>query len=693
MKLRRFGQLLAASTVTAVALSGAPAFAQDNTVTISVSNITDIHGHLENGLPKDKTVKPGDEMGAALLQSLIKKVNEGQEYALTSSGDNVGGSAYISAISEDEYTMDVLNAMGLDATAVGNHEFDKGVDDLRDRIQPHSEFPILGANVLQNGKPILDASIVQEIGGVKVGFVGTVTQNTEFKVAPAMIPGVTFTDPVEATNKEAKHLKESGEADVVIALFHEDAQQFADGFSTDVDALFGGDTHVKTQGEVAREGALPLQWAQGHEYGKLLNDLDITFDTKAKKVTDIKMKQYDATDAASLSEDAEIAAIVDEAAAKAEELGADVVGTMPEALFRGSDEGKGSGSNRGVESTLNNFIAQAQRKSVAKAVGKEIDLGVMNAGGVRADLPAGEVTYKDVFTVQPFGNAVAYCKVSGADLIKALENQWQEGASRPRLAMGLSDNVQVVYDQTGEHGSRIKSVTIDGEQVDPSKDYTIALSTFLIGGGDGYFAEGAIKDVVDLGYMDTQAMIDYIKAGKPAAREGQGQIGAHITGEVKPGNEITVELSSLNYTSEGEPMAKTATVKLGDETATADIDNAKQDGDDQFGERGRATLKLNVPADFTCDTPLEITTDAGTEATLPLDDATCSDEPGKGDTTDSSSLSSLSSLDSGSSKGLGIAAGVIAAIVGIIGVVGMNMHMLPAPVRAFIENLRKQFNI
>ncbi|WP_338079205.1 hypothetical protein [Corynebacterium simulans] len=169
MKFRRFGQLLAASTVTAVALSGAPAFAQDNTVTISVSNITDIHGHLENGLPKDKTVKPGDEMGAALLQSLIKKVNEGQEYALTSSGDNVGGSAYISAISEDEYTMDVLNAMGLDATAVGNHEFDKGVDDLRDRIQPHSEFPILGANVLQNGKPILDASIVQEIGGVKVG--------------------------------------------------------------------------------------------------------------------------------------------------------------------------------------------------------------------------------------------------------------------------------------------------------------------------------------------------------------------------------------------------------------------------------------------------------------------------------------------------------------------------------------------
>lgn len=198
--------------------------------------------------------------------------------------------------------------------------------------------------------------------------------------------------------------------------------------------------------------------------------------------------------------------------------------------------------------------------------------------------------------------------------------------------------------------------------------------------------------------MDTQAMIDYIKDGEPVAREGQSQIGAHITGEVKPGNEITVELSSLNYTSEGEPMAKTATVKLGDETATADIDNAKQDGDEQFGERGRATVTLTVPEDFTCDTPLEITTDAGTEATLPLDDATCSagpgnGEPGKGDTADGSSLSSLSSLDSGSSKGLSIAAGVIAAIVGIIAVVGMNMDMLPAPVRTAIEDLRMQFNI
>src|SRR5699024_10448892 len=126
--------------------------------------------------------------------------------------------------------------------------------------------------------------------------------NTENKVAPALIEGVEFGDPVEATNKEATRLKESGEADVVIALFHEDAQEYAEGFNKDVDVLFGGDTHLKTQGTVEREGALPLQWAQGWEYGKLLNDVDITFDRDADKITDITLTQYDATAAADLTE-------------------------------------------------------------------------------------------------------------------------------------------------------------------------------------------------------------------------------------------------------------------------------------------------------------------------------------------------------------------------------------------------------
>ena len=690
MQFRRIGQLVAATTVSAVALSGAQAVAQENKTTISVTNITDIHGHLEDKI--GDPAKAGDEIGVARLQTLIKQVNEGQEFNLTSSGDNVGGSAFVSAISDDKYTLEALNQMGMKVSAVGNHEFDKGTEDLTERIQPNSTYPILGANVLKDGQPLLKPSHVEEVDGVKVGYVGTVTENTKYKVSAAKIPGVTFTDPVKATNDEATRLKESGEADVVVALFHEDAQEYAQGFNKDVDVLFGGDTHQRTKGEIPREGALPLQWAQGHEYGKLLNDVDITFDKSANKVTDIQLSQYDATDAATVEPDAEIASIVEKAQKEAEVEGSKTAGNVQQDLFRGSDEGAEPGSNRGVESTLNNFIADGQRYAMSKQVGEDIEIGVMNAGGVRADLKGGDVTYKDIFEVQPFGNSVITAKISGEEFIKALENQWQEG-SRPRLAMGLSNNVQVVYDQKADKGERVKSVTINGEQIDPKKDYSIALSSFLASsdeeaGGDGYFNAGSIKDKNDVGYMDTQAMIDYIKSGESEVRTGQGQIGAHIEGDVKPGEEITVNLSSLNYSTEGEPMAKKATVKLGDAEQTVDIDNAVQEGDAQFGERGRATVKLTVPENLSGTQNLEITTDAGTKATLPLEvSGDGSEEPGAKPAPKGSSLSS-----NGSSVG-GAVFAIVAALVAGVAVVGMNPQILPAPARKMIEDLRKQFHI
>ncbi|MEX3626115.1 hypothetical protein [Corynebacterium sp. LK2514] len=146
---RRIGRLVAATTVTAVALQGAPAAFAEDKVSFSVSNFTDFHGHLEEADP---------ELGAAKLMSLVEQVNQDQNYDLTTSGDNVGGSAFVSAITDDEYTLQVLNAMGVEASAVGNHEFDQGFDDLTDRIIPKSDYPVLGANVLKDGQPAMEAS-------------------------------------------------------------------------------------------------------------------------------------------------------------------------------------------------------------------------------------------------------------------------------------------------------------------------------------------------------------------------------------------------------------------------------------------------------------------------------------------------------------------------------------------------------
>lgn len=690
-KFRRFGRLLAATTVSATVVVGAPvALAQEgNVVDFSVTNITDFHGHLSAQELQDN---PADsEMGAAKLKALIDYVNQDQEYVMTTSGDNVGGSAFVSAIADDAPTLDVLNMLGVQASAAGNHEFDKGYQDLTGRIAQASDYPILGADVTLNGQPLLDASEVVEVDGVKVGLVGTVTTLTKDKVSPSAVEGVEFSDPVEATNREADRLTESGEADVVVALMHEDAEQYAAGFNENVDILFGGDSHQHSSGEVPREGALPLYWAQGHEYGKVLQDADITFNKDTGEIESIDITQYDRSmpEVEALEPDAEVAARVAAAEATAEELGAEVVGYMDRATYRGQDEGAGSGSNRGVESTLNSLIADANRASVEKQVGTTIDLGIMNAGGVRADLPAGDVTFQDVLTVQPFGNSIAYGTLTGQDILDALEAQWQPGNSRPRLALGLSAGFEYAYDPAAEQGQRVLSATLDGEEIDPAGEYTVATSTFLFDGGDNFQSLANVQNLTDVGYMDYSVLNDYIADGAEV-QEGQSDIGITTEGTLAAGEDVTFNLTSLNYTMEEDPQATTATVKVGDVEETVEIDTAwSADEDGQKNEFGRATVELTLPDNVSENDLVTVSTDAGTEVTVPLSALDGEGAPVGGGNTGTSSGSSQ-----GSSAAAGIAE-VLAAIAGIAAFVGLSGQFdqfVPANLQRALDDLRSQID-
>lgn len=196
--------------------------------------------------------------------------------------------------------------------------------------------------------------------------------------------------------------------------------------------------------------------------------------------------------------------------------------------------------------------------------------------------------------------------------------------------------------------------------------------------------------------MDTQAMIDYIASGESKVRTGQGQIGAHIEGDLKPGSEITIDLSSLNYSNAEEPQAKKVTVALGDAKAEAGIDNAAQPGDEQFGERGRATVKLTIPEGLEGEQKLSITTDAGTKAVLPITlEGAGNDEDPKDPENPKDPKDNGSNKDVASSVGLGvgITVAIAAAIAAVIGAINLPAGALPAPVQQMIEQLRKQFNI
>ncbi|OFT58297.1 hypothetical protein HMPREF3151_05740 [Corynebacterium sp. HMSC05H05] len=664
---RRAGALIAATTTTAVVLTAAPfaAAAEADQVTINVANITDFHGRLKANLTTDRdsgevTPKAGDEMGAANVAGIMNYLREQNPNTIvTTSGDNQGGSAFISFISDDKYTMDFINAIGTEGSAVGNHEFDKGYKDLIDRIVPGTKNKQLGANIFVDGKQTVKPYTVVEKDGVKVALVGTTSNLTKEKSSPANVAGVEFTDSAEQVNVEAKKIKESGEADLVIALIHDPADTSAPKLNPEyVDFIFGGDDHIKRL-ELDRDGKVP--YAQSHEYGKVVTDIALTYDKAEKKVVKVEGKQIDAThlEELGITPDPEVEKIVDEADKIAKDLGQKVVANIDADFKRGSNPEDKPGSNRGTESTANNMLAQSAVVALSAFLDTKIDFGVMNAGGVRADLAEGDVTYEQAATVQPFGNNIAVATLSGAAIKEALENQWQtpeaaEKSGRPRLDMGLSDNVSYTYNPNAERGNRVLDIQINGESVDLGKDYTVAASTFLLDGGDALINAEEVRDRNDVGYNDLQAFVDYLQTGDAKVRTGQKDVGVVLPeGGLKAGQKNTIELTSLSYSSEGEAQAKTVTAKVGKASATADVDNAVTDADKGFGEQGRAKVELEIPAGVAGEQALEITTDAGTKVSLPVTVAEA-EKPGPEE------------QGSSSDAPIGVIVGVIAAVLALV---------------------------
>ena len=686
---RRAGALIAATTTTAVVLTAAPfaAAAEADQVTINVANITDFHGRLkynpstttvkdaagnpvldENGKEvKEITPKAGDEMGAANVAGIMNYLREQNPNTIvTTSGDNQGGSAFVSFISDDKYTMDFIKAIGTDGSAVGNHEFDKGYQDLIDRIVPGTNDKQLGANIFVDGEQPVKPYTIVEKEGVKVALVGTTSNLTPEKSSPANVAGVKFTDSAEQVNVEAKKLKESGKADLVIALIHDPAHTSAPKLDAKyVDFVFGGDDHIKRL-ELDRDGKVP--YAQSHEYGKVVTDIAFTYDKAEKKLVEVDGRQIEASQLEELgiTPDAEVEKIVAEADKIASELGQKVVANIAADFKRGSNPEDKPGSNRGTESTANNMLAQSAVAALSAFLDTEIDFGVMNAGGVRADLSKGDVTYEQAANVQPFGNNIAVATLSGAAIKEALENQWQtpeatEKSGRPRLDMGLSDNVSYTYNPNAERGNRILDIQINGESVDPEKDYTVAASTFLLDGGDALINADEVRNRNDVGYNDLQAFVDYLQTGDATVRAGQKDVGVVLPeGGLKAGQKNIIELTSLSYSSEGEAQAETVTAKLGEATATADVDNAVTDADNGFGEQGRAKVELEIPAGVSGEQTLEITTDAGTKVSLPVTVAQA-DKPAEDNGKDKPAK------ENGSSDApIGVILGVIAAVLALL---------------------------
>ncbi|MDO5617991.1 5'-nucleotidase C-terminal domain-containing protein [Kocuria sp.] len=587
---------------------------------------------------------------------------------LISGGDNIGASEYTSASQQDNPTLDMLNALDLDVSAVGNHEFDQGRDDLTGRVTERAEFPYLAANVRigdANGPLLMEGEGHQGNGayelferdGVTIAVIGAVTQATPEKVAPSAVEGLVFTDPVAEVNAVADRLDEEGTADVIVAAYHDgsatQAEAASDRFWTEtsqsVDVVFGGDSHAEynlTQ-DVDGDGVADRAYMQTGSYGANVGKVSFTYDPATDSVDLTSTLTPTSQIVAGRSEEqliaayprvAEVNQIVDAAVAVANEIGSTPAGEISADIttaFGPNSSGQMVRDDRQNESALGNLIAQGFRAQLADSHG--VDIGVINPGGIRnelyyADNPDetidgdrdGMVTEAEINNVLPFANNMNTIDLTGAQFKSVLEQQWQPaGSSRAFLHLGLSENVQYTFDESRPAGDRITSITVDGTPIDPTGTYTVASVSFLLDGGDGFtaFTEGA--NFTDTGLIDRQVFSEHLgetSASTPVAPQFDRRA-VNLSNVRTDGTTVSFELQELNMTSLGAPANSTVQVRKGGANGSV-IAEAPVSGEAVRGADGLVGGTASVSFDRTAldgETAWLTVEPAGTA--LPLTDA------------------------------------------------------------------------
>jgi len=541
--------------------------AEADQIVLNIMDINDFHGRIDAD-----TVK-----FAGTIEQLRAQDGAGGANSLfISSGDNIGASLFASASQQDKPTIDVLNALELKTSAVGNHEFDQGYDDLAGRVSDASNFSYLGA----------------------------ITEETPALVTPTGIASLDFGDPVEAVNRIAAEIEAGDLADVTLAAFHEGAGSGAPDGSTleeeiaqagvfadivtdtdaSVDAIFNGHTHKQYawEGPVAGLTGETRPVIQTGSYGENIGHVTLTYDTAEDDVVAHTVENVartttdDATLVSTYPRVAEVQTIVNAALNEAEVIGgkpvAEVTADITTAYTDSNDDGVlDTRDDRSSESTLGNLVANALRDSVAEQPAGA-DIGVVNPGGLRSDLlyagstgddadvnKDGVITYAEANAVLPFTNNLYSVSMTGAQFKRILEQQWQRTAggaipSRQYLQLGLSDNARYTFDPQAPEGEHIIDVIVDGKPIDEDATYKIATFSFLAAGGDN-FHEFKNAQSVDTGLVDREAWIDYLGDESPVLPSFARRAVAvnDLPESVSKGSTLSFNLSQLDLTSLGSP--------------------------------------------------------------------------------------------------------------------------------------------
>jgi 5'-nucleotidase len=540
--------VLTAATLGGLAVTDASA-AGPKTTDVRLISINDLHGNLTppSGSSGRVTLSDGttvDAGGAAYLATHVKQLKSQVRNSLVlTAGDNIGASPLNSALFHDEPTIELLNLLGVKASALGNHEFDEGYRELlrmqfggchpddgcqfRDKFKG-AKFPFLGANVsFDNGLPAALPFTIQMSGGVPIGIIGLPLKDVPLVVTPEAIEGLKFGDEVEAINRTSRLLDRLGIKSQVVTMHQGDntegggpndcrtvpgaATAIAQNASPSVDVIFAGHSHQQYNCVIDDPAGNPRTVIEGASFGRLLSVVDMKIDKRSRDVVRDQVVARNEIVTRTVTPDPAAQALVDEATNKSAPIANAQVGTITADLVRAAPE---SG-----ESPLGDVIADAQ---LAATQDNSPVIAVTNPGGIRTDLTfagsaAGEgdgvVTYGEAFAVQPFSNIMQTVTLTGAQLKAVLEQQWQpqpDGSVAVRI-LQISSTLHYTWSRAAAVGSKISAITVAGQPVDPAGTYRISVNNFLAAGGDG-FSEFTNGTDLAGGPVDLDAFTGYLTA-------------------------------------------------------------------------------------------------------------------------------------------------------------------------------------
>lgn len=539
-------------------------------VTVGIAAINDFHGALEP--PKQSVMAPdgkGDVMpvpagGAAWLASAIDGVRTKYPYHLTvSAGDLIGGTPITSALFLDEPAIGVMNRIGLDFSAVGNHELDRGIDELR-RMQAGgcaqhtarkpcqveqykgAEFPFLAGNTLQkDGTTLFPATALKTFGKgrgkVRIGIIGLTLKGTGGLIPTETANQLTFADEAGSANALVDQLKRRG-ADAVVLLIHEGGRTngvpnpdgcenlnagirpILDRLDPRIDVVVSGHTHWEYVCDYAAYNKdKPFLLTSAGLWGKLVTDITLEIDPASHRVIAkhahnviVQSPSYRASTSQientegypSFTPRADVAAYVDRYVQAAAQYSLRKAGRVAASI----DKAGGALSNTG--GPLGMLIADAQ---LAATTGAGAQIAFTNPFGVRRSLVAaadGSVTFGDIYAVQPFGNELVTQSMTGAQIKEVLEQGFD--GNGPEQVITPSIGFAYSYDRSQPIGARISRITLNGQPLDPDKNYRVTTGMFLANGGDSYESFRKGRDRV-IGTTDIAAFEAWLQAVPPRA--------------------------------------------------------------------------------------------------------------------------------------------------------------------------------